>query len=209
MTANARRSCFTALGAIAIAAALLGPSLTAQTPATPALHARSQRRLTLRNVMVIYGSARPPYGPVDIVIEGGLISSIGLPGPRDVSNYAPVAPTDNVQAVHGGGIEWTNKDGIPDHVPTLMREVRDMVSTARPAPQVHDAVIGEPMYSASHCIQGAGPFQPPPSPPKSISPLLSPRHRDAWYARSSTPAHSERGGRRPAQSRCRAPSVLM
>jgi hypothetical protein len=47
MTANARRSCLTALGAIA----MLGPSLTAQTPATPALHARSQRRLTLRNVM--------------------------------------------------------------------------------------------------------------------------------------------------------------
>ena len=27
--------------------------------------------------MVIYGSARPPYGPVDIVVENGLISYIG------------------------------------------------------------------------------------------------------------------------------------
>ena len=43
------------------------------------------------------------------------------------------APTDRVQAVHGGGIEWTIKDGIPYHVPTLMREVRDMVAAARPA----------------------------------------------------------------------------
>ena len=27
--------------------------------------------------MVIYGSARPPYGPVDIIVEDGVISSIG------------------------------------------------------------------------------------------------------------------------------------
>jgi imidazolonepropionase-like amidohydrolase len=95
MTANARRSCLTALGAIAIATAMLGPELTAQTPATPALHARSQRRLTLRNVMVIYGSARPPYGPVDIVIEGGLISYIGSPGLRN--------PDGSENAIDGTG----------------------------------------------------------------------------------------------------------
>jgi len=33
--------------------------------------------------------------------------------------------------VHGGGIEWTIKDGIPYHVPTLMREVREIVARAR------------------------------------------------------------------------------
>ena len=33
--------------------------------------------------------------------------------------------------VHGGGIEWTIKDGIPYHVPTLMKEVKDMVTKAR------------------------------------------------------------------------------
>ena len=27
--------------------------------------------------MVIYGNAKPPYGPVDIVVEDGLISYIG------------------------------------------------------------------------------------------------------------------------------------
>jgi imidazolonepropionase-like amidohydrolase len=46
------------------------------------LHARSQRRLTLRSVIIIYGSARPPHGPVDVVIEDGLISSIGSTGGR-------------------------------------------------------------------------------------------------------------------------------
>ena len=32
--------------------------------------------------MVIYGSGKPPYGPIDIVVEDGLISYIGSPRPR-------------------------------------------------------------------------------------------------------------------------------
>jgi hypothetical protein len=31
----------------------------------------------------------------------------------------------------GGGIEWTIRQGVPYHVPTLLREVREMVSHAR------------------------------------------------------------------------------
>jgi hypothetical protein len=50
---------------------------------------------------------------------------------RQVSNYTASAPGDRVQVVHGGGIEWTIKDGIPYHVPTLLREVREIVSNAR------------------------------------------------------------------------------
>jgi hypothetical protein len=37
----------------------------------------------------------------------------------------------HVTIVHGGGIEWTIKDGIPYHVLTLMKEVKDMVAKAR------------------------------------------------------------------------------
>ena len=36
-----------------------------------------------------------------------------------------------MKVVRGGGIEWTIKDGIPYHVPTLMKEVKDMVEKAR------------------------------------------------------------------------------
>jgi hypothetical protein len=61
-----------------------------------------------------------PYG-TDVMLVNG----------RPVSNYTAAQPTDRVQVAHGGGIEWTIKDGIPYHVPTLMREVRDMVSQAR------------------------------------------------------------------------------
>jgi hypothetical protein len=50
---------------------------------------------------------------------------------RQVSNYTPAGPGDRVQIVRGGGIEWTIKDGIPYHVPTLLREVREMVGKAR------------------------------------------------------------------------------
>lgn len=61
-----------------------------------------------------------PYGADVMVVNG-----------KPVSNYTPVGVTDQVQSVRGGGIEWTIKDGIPYHVPTLMREVRDMVAAGR------------------------------------------------------------------------------
>jgi hypothetical protein len=35
------------------------------------------------------------------------------------------------KTVHTGGVEWTIKDGIPYHGPTLMREVKEMVAKAR------------------------------------------------------------------------------
>jgi imidazolonepropionase-like amidohydrolase len=63
-----------------------------------------------------------PYG-TDLMSVNGQI----------ISNYSgSVKPNDpNVKSVHGGGIEWTIKDGIPYHVPTLMKEVKDMVTKAR------------------------------------------------------------------------------
>jgi imidazolonepropionase-like amidohydrolase len=61
-----------------------------------------------------------PYG-ADIMLLNGAAAP----------NYAPIGPNDKVQPSHGGGIEWTIKDGIPYHVPTLMREVKDMVTRAR------------------------------------------------------------------------------
>src|SRR5262249_9788202 len=50
---------------------------TAQTPAAKAPpHAKPARRLLISNAMVIYGNAKPPYGPVDILIQDGLIAQI-------------------------------------------------------------------------------------------------------------------------------------
>ncbi len=62
-----------------------------------------------------------PYG-IDLLTYNG----------RPIGNYTNLAPNDpKVKVEHGGGIEWTIKDGIPYHVPTLMKEVREMVAHAR------------------------------------------------------------------------------
>lgn len=61
-----------------------------------------------------------PYGAEVMTVNG-----------RTVPNYTPVQPGEKAASVRGGGIEWTIKDGIPYHVPTLMGEVKDMVGQAR------------------------------------------------------------------------------
>ena len=40
-------------------------------------------------------------------------------------------PILSIGVVHGGGVEWTIKGRIPYHVPTLMKQTRDMVAQAR------------------------------------------------------------------------------
>jgi imidazolonepropionase-like amidohydrolase len=60
-----------------------------------------------------------------LVVNGNPIENLRLLNP---------AGTDinvNNKNVHGGGIEWTIKDGIPYHVPVLMKEVKDIVARAR------------------------------------------------------------------------------
>jgi Amidohydrolase family len=61
-----------------------------------------------------------PYGTDVMVVNG-----------KTVSNETAVGANDHVDVLRGGGIEWTIKDGIPYHVPTLMREVKAMVTQAR------------------------------------------------------------------------------
>jgi len=65
-----------------------------------------------------------PYGTDLMTIDG-----------KVVDNYSgDIMPGDpRAGMIHGGGIEWTIKDGIPYHVPTLMKEVKDMVAQARAA----------------------------------------------------------------------------
>ena len=76
-----------------------------------------------------------------LVVNGNPLENLRLLNPygtdvmrvngRVVPNYAAVSPDDKVENVHGGGIEWTIKDGIPYHVPALMKEVKDMVARDR------------------------------------------------------------------------------
>ena len=78
-----------------------------------------------------------------LVVNGNPLENLRLMNPyrtdlmslngQIVNNYSSsVKPNDaNVKSVHGGGIEWTIKDDIPYHVPTLMKEVKEMVTKAR------------------------------------------------------------------------------
>ena len=50
-------------------------------------------------------------------------------GGRQLQRDRPGDPKAKV--ARGGGIEWTIKDGIPYHVPTLMKETKEMVAQAR------------------------------------------------------------------------------
>jgi cytosine/adenosine deaminase-related metal-dependent hydrolase len=61
-----------------------------------------------------------PYG-TDVMMMNG----------KPASNLVRAGGNDYIEAAHGGGIEWTIKDGIPYHAPTLMREVKEMVAEAR------------------------------------------------------------------------------
>lgn len=71
------RHCSVFIAALAAAASLNFHIAATQPPGPSALHARVQKRLIIKNAMVIYGSAKPPFGPVDIVTERGRISYIG------------------------------------------------------------------------------------------------------------------------------------
>jgi len=89
------------------------------------------------------GRIRPGFIGDLLVVNGNPLENLRLMNPygtdlmsingQIVNNYSgSVKPNDpNVKSVHGGGIEWTIKDGIPYHVPTLMKEVKDMVTKAR------------------------------------------------------------------------------
>lgn len=41
-----------------------------------AVHARKPTRLLIRRAMIIYGNGKPPYGPMDILVQDGVIANI-------------------------------------------------------------------------------------------------------------------------------------
>jgi hypothetical protein len=71
------------------------------------------------------GRVRQGYIADLLVVNGNPLENLHLLNP-----YGTDINVNN-KNVHGGGIEWTIKDGIPYNVPTLMKEVRDMVAKAR------------------------------------------------------------------------------
>jgi imidazolonepropionase-like amidohydrolase len=65
--------------ALAVALVAIGDAQAPTTPATQwraAIHGQAVPRLLVRNAMVIYGNAKPAFGPVDILVQDGRIARI-------------------------------------------------------------------------------------------------------------------------------------
>ncbi|MBK9155156.1 MAG: amidohydrolase family protein [Chloracidobacterium sp.] len=71
------------------------------------------------------GRIRPGYKADLIVVNGNPLENFKV-------LYPPgTAMVKDGKVVQGGGIEWTIRDGVPFHAPTLAKEVRDMVAAAK------------------------------------------------------------------------------
>jgi len=69
-------------------------------------------------------------------IRAGFLADLIVVNGNPLENLKVLYPTgvDEIKdgkTVHTGGVEWTIKDGIPYHGPTLMREIKEMVTKAR------------------------------------------------------------------------------
>jgi imidazolonepropionase-like amidohydrolase len=73
------RAALIATGLIALSSVLLAqtPSSAPAAAGKPPVHAQAVKRLRITNAMVIPGTGVPAYGPVDILVEDGLIARVG------------------------------------------------------------------------------------------------------------------------------------
>src|SRR6185436_11376454 len=75
-----------------------------QSSSPPPTHAKGVRRLVIQNAMIIYGNAKPPYGPMDVLVQDGLITDV-LPS----SSTAALAARGSADAL----IDATGKYVMP------------------------------------------------------------------------------------------------
>src|SRR6185436_19855205 len=71
------------------------------------------------------GRVRAGYTADLIVVNGNPLENLKVLYPTGVDEIK------DGKTVHTGGVEWTIKDGIPYHGPTLMKEIKEMVAKAR------------------------------------------------------------------------------
>jgi hypothetical protein len=115
---NMKPILFAAALAIASAAtAQMKPSV----PRDPALAAGPYETLVIRGATIITGNGGPPYGPADIIINGGKITDIrsaGTPGLPMRTGRAPANPVREIDAtgmyVLPGFVDMHGHQGDPD-----------------------------------------------------------------------------------------------
>ena len=88
------------------------------------------QQATGNNAMILgqqgrLGRVRAGFAADLIVVNGNPLENLKVLYPTGVDEIR------DRKVVHSGGVEWTIKDGIPYHAPTLMAKVKDMVAKAR------------------------------------------------------------------------------
>jgi imidazolonepropionase-like amidohydrolase len=83
------------------------------------------------------GRIRQGYVADLLVVNGNPLENL------HVLNPCGTGVNVNNQNVRGGGIEWTIKDGIPYHVPTLMKQTKHIVDEARSKKKTGEAPAGK------------------------------------------------------------------
>ncbi len=71
------------------------------------------------------GKVRAGFHADLLIVNGNPVEDFKVLYPTGIDTWV------NNRPAHTGGIEWTIKDGIPYHVPTMMKEVKEMVARAR------------------------------------------------------------------------------
>ena len=71
------------------------------------------------------GRVRAGYIADLIVVNGNPVEDLKVLYPTGTETWV------DGKAVHGGGVEWTVKDGVPFHGPTLLAEVKEIVAKAK------------------------------------------------------------------------------
>ena len=95
------------------------------------------------------GKVRVGFTADLLVVNGNPLENLRLLNPAGTDVVV------NGQVTRGGGVEWTIKDGIPYHGPTLMAEVREMVADARKAGrrrQDHSGPRSESIVPSCHRV---------------------------------------------------------
>ena len=69
-------------------------------------------------------------------VRAGFTADLIVVNGNPLENLKVLYPTGTEEIrdgkqVHSGGVEWTIKDGIPYHAPTLMARVKEIVAQAR------------------------------------------------------------------------------
>jgi imidazolonepropionase-like amidohydrolase len=90
-----------------------------------------------------------------VLVDGDPLGNLRLLYPKSTETSVGGGATRNVdgRAVPAGGIEWTIKDGVPYHGPTLLERVRAIVREARASPQPATTINGG--GASAGCCAGA------------------------------------------------------